>query len=163
MVGCVKRVRATGNYSRPGQTYWRCVKFIRDLEPGEWQKCIDSQISVVDSQKTGDGDDMDAEGEDDEDYLPGGVHYETPGSEVQRLELQEVERIAPRWIADQNIINFLHDLIRNTGTKGISTMVSSGQIESLQCITDKAIQGHKKPEFRRLFQETLRTSAWSAG
>ena len=162
-MGCVKRVRAVGNYQRPGQAYWRCVKFIRELEPDELQTCIESQGGAAESLKIGDGDDVDAEGEDDEDYLPGGVHYEAPGNEIQRLELQEVGRIAPRWRADQSITNFIYDLVRNTGTKGISTMVSPGQLNPLQCITDKAFPGHQEPRVWRVFRQTSRSSAYSAG
>lgn len=131
MLGCVKRVRATGNYRRPGQTYYRCVKYIRDLEPDELKTFVESQHSATDSLKVGDGDDVDAEEEDDEYYLPGGICYESTGTEVPKLELQEVGRIAPRWIAGQNIPNFLRDLIHSTGTKGISTMVSSDQSRAI--------------------------------
>lgn len=131
MLGCVKRVRATGNYRRPGQTYYRCVKYIRDLEPDELKTFVESQHSATDSLKVGDGDDVDAEEEDDEYYLPGGICYESTDTEVPKLELQEVGRIAPRWIAGQNIPNFLRDLIHSTGTKGISTMVSSDQFRAI--------------------------------
>ena len=159
MMDCLKRVRATGNYIRPSRGYYRCVKFIRELQQHELRMCIESPGGAVGSLKTGNGDEIDAEGEDDEDYLPGGVHYETPGNEVQRLELHEVGRVAPRWIAGQNITNFLYDLVHNTGIKGISTMVIFGQPEPLHCITDDRIPGNKKPGFRRFFQKTIRTSA----
>ena len=107
------------------------MKYLRDLEQDEWQRCVESQGGALNSLKVGDGDDIDAEGEDDEDYLPGGIHYDALGDEVQKLELQEVGRIPPRWVAGQTITNFLHDLVHSTGTKGISTMVSSGQLEPL--------------------------------
>ncbi len=145
-MGCVRRVKARSQYTRAGRYYHRCVKLLREPENEEWQLFWDPVRGIPDHLKERDNDDADADGdEEDEDEAD-----ENPTTGTQDAEgdggdgdLQEIGRPVPQWTPDQNLSNFLFDLVSKSGTKGISTMVCLPRLENLLVkLLNRFIVGH---------------------
>ncbi|KAI9867766.1 MAG: hypothetical protein M1830_005748, partial [Pleopsidium flavum] len=124
-MGCVRRVKARSQYSKAGRYYHRCVKLLREPENEEWQLFWDPVRGVPDHLKERDDDDANAEG-DEEDEDEAGTSskagIEDAEGDGEEGDLQEIGRLVPQWTPDQNLSNFLFDLVSKSGTKGLSTM-----------------------------------------
>lgn len=126
IMGCLRRVKAKSQYSKPGRVYHRCIKFIREPENEEWQLFRDPVRGLHSHLKEKDNEEADADGdieEDDEvnpDIRAGSRDTEVNGGDE---DLQEIGRAVPQWTPDKNLSNFLFELVSSSGTRGMSTMV----------------------------------------
>ena len=131
-LGCIKEVKALDNIPRPTLRYFRCIKLVR--EPGEKDspRLFGSSYGKLFPTAIEDAEDVDSEDDDVDEYQPDQPADLTAAKETLPVKnLKEVERPVPQWTGSGCVHQFLHHLVRRTGTQGISTMVS----EDVQHIT----------------------------
>ena len=130
-LGCIKQVRAQANSNLPTALYFRCIKLIREPDETEWQSFISPHRGLPNSTAAGDDDDPDADGEADGEYGAEPSTYSQNNEEGPPIKnLREVGRPIAQWDGDHCLNNFLFDLIDNSGTRGMSTMVGSNPPQS---------------------------------
>lgn len=131
-MGCVRRVKARSQYERHDRQFHRCVKFLREPENAEWQLFWDPMRGLP-AHLRGDGDEngtiaeaeRDEEDEEEEEEIGDNTHRETQDPEGSSVTagLQEIGRPVSQWTPDQNLNNFLFDIVSMSDTRGLSTMV----------------------------------------
>ena len=122
VLGCIKQVKARDHTLGDESKYFRCVKYIQ--EPGERESqllCGQAHANIrtapfPEAEHT-ESEDDDADEEDRPDRLKANGHA------VQVKDLREVARPIPQWTGTGCIDNILHDVIHQSGTQGLSTMV----------------------------------------
>lgn len=132
IMGCVRRIKARSQFGRHDRHYHRCVKLIRQPENDEWQLFWDPTRGLP-AHLRGNGDDngtiadVDGDEEDEEDEEEMDTNIEGGSQEPEDIGavagLQEIGRSVPLWTPDQNLNNFLFDVVSMSDTKGSSTMV----------------------------------------
>ena len=140
-LGCVKQVRAQANSNLPTTLYFKCVKLIREPTETEWQLFLSPHRGLLSLINAREGEDVDADGEVDEDYdaddpaVPG---KDNVGAPTKNLE--EVRRPICQWDGDRCLNNLLFDLVKRSGTQGMSSMVSSiPQVFAQSCLRQPRI------------------------
>ena len=132
LMGCVRRVKARSQYERHDRQFHRCVKLIREPENDEWQLSWDP-VRALPARLRGNDDDNgaiaeiegDEEDEEDEEEMDANNargSQELEGNTVA-AGLQEIGRTVPLWTPNQNLNNFLFDIVSMSDTRGLSTMV----------------------------------------
>jgi len=125
-LGCVKQIRAQANSNIAASLYFRCIKLIREPDEKEWQLFLSPHRGLPNTTTLGEDEDLDADVEvDEDDDLEGmpSLRNDETGAPVK--DLREVGRPIAQWGGDQCLNNFLFNLIDNTGTQGMSSMVRS--------------------------------------
>lgn len=155
IIGCVREVNARAFLEgKLKNRRYRCLKMVREPTEADWRAFLDSAYRGLDDEgaekqaQQGSRDDFkDNDVEDPDRAQSGEVEEEIFGGEIE-----EVERAIPRWIPEQPISNFIFDLVRHAGEKGISTMVSHASHTVMLVVTDK-IQGYTKLRFGGCMEE----------
>jgi hypothetical protein len=153
LMGCVRRVRAETQFSKPGN-FSNCVKFLREPEAKEWSIIARAVYQAPPSEyrDTGKDADSDAEGGGEvvnfveEGGLLEAANQSGPPNSLSEAALtierrntgkghttkhsiapvegvQGARRPLPRWKKDLAPGNLLFQIIADSGIEGISTMV----------------------------------------
>ena len=130
VMGCVRRIKARSQYEKHDRYFHRCVKLIRKPENDEWQlfwdpmrglpaENNDDNSAVAD----GEGDEEDEEEEEEDMDASTTTGNQKAEGDSAAAGLQEIGRLLPQWTPDQNLNNFLFDVVSMADIRGLSTMV----------------------------------------
>ncbi|KKY26990.1 putative tfiiic transcription initiation factor complex subunit [Phaeomoniella chlamydospora] len=108
--GFLKRVHAASAMSSKVQQHYSCVKYLKDVTDEDIKRYTSIGHLPANSM------DLDAEGEDDDDFLPGSTEEPAPNAGP----LQELGRIYPIWSPDRILSNLVFQVVDSMGTKGIT-------------------------------------------
>lgn len=161
-LGCVKQVKAQAQTQTPNPFYFRCVKFFREPVEKEWQLLAAPNRAPLSSSRVRENGDVDA-GEDTDNHLPieKSARLITIDEDTSVEILRGFGRSIPQWTADRCMNNFLYDLIQQSGTQGISSMVSVSGFSLRE--RPNIIAGNQRACHRKIREKAVRVPAFSAG
>ncbi|KAL8708455.1 MAG: hypothetical protein Q9220_006679, partial [cf. Caloplaca sp. 1 TL-2023] len=124
-LGCIKQVRAYPEGETTAPFLFRCAKYIRDPEGKEWRPVVyPARGRLKTTEAVQDVPDvLDVPSDEEQDYQAEETQYLAGLRDGRELRhLKEVERPIPEWSGDNLLGNLLYDLVRASGSHGISTL-----------------------------------------
>ena len=125
-IGCLQRVRAAGVTKRPGKTFHRCVKLLREPTEEDWQGFFDLRMDHALKANIQNEHELEEANGDESYQIDRSIVVDDSHEENTELEHERnlSRGVVPQWCPDRPLAHILYEVASRGGVKGVSFSVN---------------------------------------